>query len=104
MRYYWVRDIIRQNHFHIIWEESKNNLAEYVIKYHPIWNHKTIRPRYVKTKKSTKRTQNTVKLGPEESVLELPILGEPGNSTIPSRESGIQFPGTQIIPLKESGI
>ena len=48
MRFYWVRDIIRQNHFHIFWGEGKRNLAGYVTKKHPIWHHRTKRPRYVK--------------------------------------------------------
>ena len=27
MRFYWFRDIIRQNHFHLFWEEEKKNLS-----------------------------------------------------------------------------
>ena len=38
------------------------------------------------------------------TVLELPIPGEPGNWIIPLWESGIQFPGTRIIPIRESKI
>ena len=30
MIFYWVRDRFRQNNFHILWEEGKKNLAEYV--------------------------------------------------------------------------
>ena len=51
MRFYWVRDIIRQNHFHIFWEEEKKNLVDYVTKHQPIWHHRTMRPRYVKATK-----------------------------------------------------
>ena len=50
MRFYWVRDRIRQNHFHLFWDEGKKNLAEYFTKHHPIWYHKSMRPRYVKAK------------------------------------------------------
>ena len=32
MKVYWARDRIRQNHFHILWEEGKKNLADYVTK------------------------------------------------------------------------
>ena len=49
--FYWFRERIRQNHFHIFWEEGKKNLAYYVTKYHPIWHHRTMRPRYKKTTK-----------------------------------------------------
>ena len=51
MRFYWVRDRIRQNYFHIFWEEGKKNLADYVTKHHPIWHHRAMRPRYVKATK-----------------------------------------------------
>ena len=104
MRLYWVRYIIQQNHFHIFWEEGKKNLADYVTKHHPIWHHRAMRPRYVRATKKDIKTQKTSKLGPGDGVLELPILGEPGNRIIPLRESGIRFPRTQIISLRESGI
>ena len=51
MRFYWVRDRIRKNYFHIFWEEGKKNLTDYVTKHHPIWQHRSTRPRYVKAKK-----------------------------------------------------
>ena len=51
MRFYWVRDRIQQNLFHIFWEEGKENLAYYVTKHHCIWHHRTMRPRYLKPKK-----------------------------------------------------
>ena len=58
MRFYWVRDRIQQNHFHIIWEEGKKNLAEYVKKHHLIWNHRAMRPIYVKaTKKDIEKSK-----------------------------------------------
>ena len=65
MRFYWVRDRIRQNHLRILWEEGKKNMADYVTKHHPIWDHRAMRPRYVKATKKIYKTQNTGKLGPE---------------------------------------
>ena len=51
LRFYWVRDRIQKNHFHIFWEERKKNLADYVKKHHLIRHHKEMRPRYVKATK-----------------------------------------------------
>ena len=51
MRFYWVRDRIRKYHFYIFWEEVRKNLADYVTKHHPIWHHRSMRPRYVKAAK-----------------------------------------------------
>ena len=56
-----------------------------------------------KQQKNTYKTQKTGKLGTEEGVMELLIPLEPGNQTIPLRESGIQFPGNWIISVGESG-
>ena len=38
------------------------------------------------------------------NLLELPILGDSGNHIIPLSEPAIQFPGIQMIPLRESRI
>ena len=51
MQFYWVRDRIQQNHFHIFWEEGKKNLEDYVTKHHPVWHHRATIPRYVKATK-----------------------------------------------------
>ena len=54
MRFYWVIDRIRQNHFHIFWEEEREHLVDYVTKHHPMWHHRTLRPIYVAaTQKNT---------------------------------------------------
>ena len=59
MRFYWVRDRIRQNHFHIFWEKVNKNIEDYVTKYHPIWHQRTMRPKYVKvTKKDIKYSKD----------------------------------------------
>ena len=45
IRFYWVRNRIRQNNLHIFWEERKKKLADYVTKHHLIWRHRAMRPR-----------------------------------------------------------
>ena len=64
MRFYWVRDRVRQNNFHIFWEERKRNLADCVTKHQPIYNHTTIGPKYVKATKKTQKTQTVGEMGP----------------------------------------
>ena len=59
VRFYWVRDKIQQNHFHIFWEEGNKNLEEYVTKHHLIWHHRQMRSRYVKATKNIWQNQNT---------------------------------------------
>ena len=50
--FYWFRDGIRQNNFHIFWEDGKKTLADYVTRHHQIWHHITMRPRYFKSTKN----------------------------------------------------
>jgi hypothetical protein len=44
MRFYWVRDRIRQGHFHIFWEAGKINRADYYTKHHATSHHRQMRP------------------------------------------------------------
>jgi predicted transposase YdaD len=39
MRFYWVRDRVKQNQFHIYWGPGKLNLADYYSKHHPPVHH-----------------------------------------------------------------
>ena len=59
MRFYWVRNKMRQNNFQIFWEEENKNLADYVTNHHLIWHHRNIQPRYLKPTKNTWKTHNT---------------------------------------------
>ena len=47
MRFYWLRDRIRQNQFHVFWRRGEENLAHYVTKHHPTKHHVAIRHKYV---------------------------------------------------------
>jgi hypothetical protein len=47
MRFYWLRDRVRQNQFHIHWKKGTSNLGDYVTKHHPTKHHQNIRPTYV---------------------------------------------------------
>ena len=44
MRFYWVRDRVKQGHFTINWKPGSMNLADYYTKHHPTSHHRRIRP------------------------------------------------------------
>jgi hypothetical protein len=46
MRFYWLRDRIRQLQFQVYWEPGANNLADYFTKHHPSKVHEQIRHQY----------------------------------------------------------
>jgi len=47
MRFYWVRDRVRQGHFHIFWRPGNHNRADYFTKHHPASHHQAMRPTYL---------------------------------------------------------
>jgi hypothetical protein len=49
MRYYWIRDRVLQNQFHIYWAQGSDNLADYFTKHHPASHHRAVRPFYLHT-------------------------------------------------------
>ena len=53
MRFYWVRDRIQKNYFHILWERGSKKLADYFTKHHPIWHHRKMRQIYLSPTKKT---------------------------------------------------
>jgi hypothetical protein len=47
MRWHWVRDRIRQNHFTLSWYPGVDNLADFFTKAHPASHHNAMRKYYV---------------------------------------------------------
>ena len=47
MRFYWIKDRIRQRHFHIFWKPAATNKADYFTKHHPTAHHQAIRSQYL---------------------------------------------------------
>ena len=55
MRFYWIKDRVKQGQFHLYWQPGKTNLAEYFTKHHPTSHHRKMRYIYLtppKTKTS----------------------------------------------------
>jgi hypothetical protein len=47
MRFYWVRDRVRQGQFIVHWKRGPTNMADYFTKHHPPSVHREIRPTYL---------------------------------------------------------
>jgi hypothetical protein len=47
MRFYWIRDRVRQGQFHVYWGKGSRNRADYFTKHHPASHHKAIRSTYL---------------------------------------------------------
>jgi hypothetical protein len=55
MRYYWIRDRVRQGQFHIFWRKGKLNKADYHSKHFPPSHHIVMRPSYLHVKGNQKK-------------------------------------------------
>jgi hypothetical protein len=49
MRFYWIRDRVRQNQFKIFWKKGTDNLGDYFTKHHPASHHRAMRPIFLHT-------------------------------------------------------
>jgi hypothetical protein len=47
MRFYWIRDRVRQGQFHITWRKGVLNKADYFSKHHPTARHRELRSTYL---------------------------------------------------------
>ena len=47
MRYYWLKDRVKQEMFRVHWEPGTENKADYFTKHHPPAHHKQMRPTYL---------------------------------------------------------
>ncbi|KAI2502091.1 Reverse transcriptase (RNA-dependent DNA polymerase) [Fragilaria crotonensis] len=47
MRFYWIRDRVRQGQFQIYWSKGTTNRADYFSKHHPASHHQAIRSTYL---------------------------------------------------------
>ena len=47
MRYYWLKDRVKQKQFYIYWREGGHNLADYLTKDHPAAHHRKMRHFFV---------------------------------------------------------
>jgi hypothetical protein len=47
MRYYWIRNCVRQGQFLVYWSCDQGNLADYFTKHHPATHHRLMCPVYL---------------------------------------------------------
>ena len=53
MRFYWVRDRVKQGQFIVYWKKGSENDADYFTKHHPPAHHRLKRSRYLHERPET---------------------------------------------------
>jgi hypothetical protein len=56
MRFYWIRDRVRQGQFIVYWKRGSSNRADYFTKHHPAKHHVVKRPDYLQPPNPTHST------------------------------------------------
>ena len=54
MHFYWIRDHVNQQQYHVYWAPAHQNIADYFTKYHTPSHHRKIRKYFVYTTASPK--------------------------------------------------
>jgi hypothetical protein len=62
MRFYWLRDRVKQKQFDVYWEPGVNNLADYTTKHHSGNHHRRLRPIQLYETDSPTTVQGCIKL------------------------------------------
>jgi hypothetical protein len=57
MRFYWIRDRVRQGQFIVYWKAGKTNKADYFTKHHATKHHREVRYNYLKKPEQEKTKQ-----------------------------------------------
>jgi hypothetical protein len=68
MRFYWLRDRVKQNQFIVHWRRGTDNLADYFTKHHSPSHHRLMRSRYLLPLHQPAQVTST----PTQSITELP--------------------------------
>ena len=82
MRFYWIRDRVKQGQFKVLWQKGETNLADYFTKHHPPSHHTAMRKIYLHDKKSSNRNSSVTSecegvLNPETRLTEHPPESQP---------------------------
>ena len=62
MRFYWLKDRVKQRQFDVYWAPGLNNLADYTTKHHSGKHHRQLRPIQLHEPNSPKTVQGCIKL------------------------------------------
>jgi hypothetical protein len=109
MRFYWIRDRVKQNQFEIVWQKGSENLADYFTKHHPAAHHQRVRSRYLQQPTDAEQQVAHTATSTESQVLnanELAWLFEPhcegvleNNSSSDTPQGNyLNSPNSLIIP------
>ena len=98
MRFYWIKDRVRQGHFKVLWQKGQSNLADYFTKHHPPSHHIAMCPTYLYENNNTKESECEGVLIPHARLSQpREQAGEPADSRLTQSHSGSRLQSTQTV-------
>jgi len=82
MRFYWIRDRVKQGQFKVLWQKGSTNLADYFTKHHPPSHHTTMRKIYLHDPRIPTKSECEGVLNPETRLTEHPPESEPDSEPV----------------------
>ena len=76
MRFWWLIDRVRQNHFTVHWSPGATNLADYFSKHHSPSHHAKMRKTFLYTDKETSPTYSEVARVSQYQILRAKVYTE----------------------------
>jgi hypothetical protein len=87
MRFYWIKDHVKQGQFNVHWRKGTDNLADYFTKHHSPSHHQIMQSRYLLNLNQT-ATNSSLKQGCVD------------NSIGPTKSFPIRYDKTDILPIR----
>jgi hypothetical protein len=89
MRFYWIRDRVRQGQFIVYWKRGSSNQADYFTKHHPAKHHQLKRPHYLHTPSPAQAANYYAPLSDDPP---------PALNNLPTRGEGVLMPSKRAAP------
>jgi hypothetical protein len=109
MRFYWIRDRVRQKQFIVYWRKGSRNRGDYFTKHHPTSHHVDMRPIYLHTANVSIPTSNYYSMlddfeeediDSENETSDFPVVSSPGiGEGVLMSSSGLSPSLTSLYPI-----
>jgi hypothetical protein len=110
MRFYWIRDRVRQNQFSILWHKGELNKADYFTKHHAAKHHHEMRSTYLHVPGTTKNYFDCLTDDEPEDDINEPdddinqIVNSPNNDTSTTAAIPTTLPTMTELSLPGEGV
>jgi hypothetical protein len=101
MRFYWIRDRVKQKQFQVLWRKGTLNKADYFTKHHPAKHHQAMRSTYLYVPGSTQNYFDCLSSddddAPDSLLPALPNTEQSNSTSAANATSQLSLPGEGVL-------